>query len=169
MGFSVGSVLYVSANFNVTSPRLAGPRPRDRLDAPRGRRRMEDTCADADPASRGALQDRRDRAEQPPIRRGASQFPEDRGAPPELLTRAEGAVLHRRGVLSRGRVRQSGKGVRRLPGVLSPARDRTPSPVPPRDELLRPDEARRAGPGADPEGAGPVREAGKGVPAEPLT
>src|SRR5207253_6737324 len=56
----------------------------------------------------------------------------------------------------------------RSPGVLSPARDRRPRPVPPRDELLRPDEARRAGPGADPEGAGPVQEAGKGVPAEPL-
>ena len=53
----------------------------------------------------------------------------------------------RRGVLSRGGVRQGGPRVRGVPGLLSPAPDRRSRPVPARHELLRPDQAGGAGPG----------------------
>src|SRR5438874_1278936 len=88
-GFSVRSVLYVWANFDVRVSCLACTSPRDGPAAARGRLRSVHACADADPASRRALQDRRDRAGQPPLRRGAAEFPEDRGAPSELLAKID--------------------------------------------------------------------------------
>src|SRR5262249_32149051 len=167
-GFSVASVLYVWANFDVRVSHLACARPRDEPAAGRGRLLGNHAWADADPSSGGAVQGRRDRARKSPLRRGAAQFPEDRGAPSEFVVRAQGALLHRRGLLPRGRVGQGGERVRGLPALLPPPRDRRPRAVPAGDELLRPDEARRARPGDHAEGDRAVQEAGQGVSAEPL-
>ena len=85
--------------------------------------------------------------EQEAVRGGARAVPQDRRASSQLDLRPARAVPDRRGVLPRGGVRQGHQGVRDLPGLLPPPPDRRPRPVPAGHELLRPDEAGRAGPG----------------------
>src|SRR2546430_4100977 len=99
---------------------------------------------DADPPRRGALLDRRAGVDREALRRGPRELQEDRRAPPELALRVARALSDRRGLLSRGGVRQGHQGVRGVRGVLPPPPDRRPRPVPPGDELLRSDEIGRA-------------------------
>ena len=85
---------------------------------------------------------------------GRSRYADARAAFQKIVERhpaidlcAAGALPHRRGVLPRERVRQGDQGVRDVPVLLPPPPDRRPRAVPARHELLRPDEARRAGSG----------------------
>src|SRR5262249_5255599 len=164
---SLRSVLYVWASFDgISCPILACSR--DGPAALGGRLPVVEVRPDADFAAGGALPARRDGAGPPAVRRGATEFPEDRRAAPELGLRGAGPFPRRRGVLPRGGVRQGGEGVRGVPGILSSAPDRRSRPGPARHELLRPDEAVRAGPGSDGESNRTVPQARKGVPGEPI-